>query len=109
MSWLYNSHMVVKAELILIGIVCKPPDIMAEDKDIPMLANIKEMLRLKFSPADGEADADLLLTTNDISQRIEEYNGIEMDKQSIVLMLQEIGFKCVPDAQLHFVWLLKEN
>ena len=85
---------------------------MAEPKDIQQIAfleHIKSMIASRFSPAFSEADADLTITTADFCERIAEFNGIEMDKESVVLMLQEMNFKSIPNAQMHFVWLLKEN
>lgn len=85
---------------------------MAEQKDIQKIAfleHIKSMIASRFSPASCEADADLTITTADFCERIEEFNGIVMDKESVVLLLQEMNFKSVPNAQMHFVWLLKEN
>lgn len=85
---------------------------MAEKKDIQQIAfleHIKSMIASRFSPAYCEAEADLTITTADLCERIEEFNGIEMDKESLVLLLQEMNFKSIPNAQLHFVWLLKEN
>lgn len=85
---------------------------MAEDnnnKDAMKLEHIKDMIRLKFEPVQHEAEADLLLTSDEIIGRIVEYNGLEIDKDSLTIMLNECGYKCIPDSQMHFVWLFKEN
>lgn len=73
------------------------------------LEHIKDMICSKFSPAEHEADADLLLTGDEIIERIKSYNGLDIDKESLTLMLYECGFKCLADAQMHFVWIFKEN
>lgn len=82
------------------------PDTMADNKTTTIY---EQLIAARFSPASSEADADLMLTTSGIAERIVEYNGTVLEKSEIIDMMNRMGYLCVPDQQLNFVWLLKNN
>lgn len=83
---------------------------MAEQKDISAeLELIKSMVCERFIPASCEADADLMITTSDLCDRLEEYNGEVISKKVVISVMEHLGFKSFPNAHLYFVWMLKEK
>ena len=81
---------------------------MAEPTKID-LSLIEELISSKFEPAVTEAEADLLLTTEQLMERIKDFDGQEIDKLKIVEMLLRLDFVSKPNSDMHFVWLFKEK
>lgn len=69
----------------------------------------EQLISSAFSPASEISDAELMLTTSDIIERIADYNGEILPKKTVVDMMNKMGYICKPDCSMNFVWLLLQN